>query len=35
MTSFVLIRHKVREFEEWKRGYASLLPQLKALGRVR
>jgi hypothetical protein len=32
MTSFVLIRHKVRNFEEWKRGYAALLPKLQLLG---
>ena len=32
MTSFVLIRHKVRDFGEWKRGYDALLPKLNELG---
>lgn len=32
MASFVLIRHKVRDFGEWKRGYDALLPKLKEAG---
>jgi len=27
MASFVLIRHKVRDFSEWKRGYDAHLPK--------
>ncbi len=26
MTSYMLIRHKVRDFAEWKRGYDAHLP---------
>ena len=26
MTSYLLIRHKVRDFSEWKRGYDAHLP---------
>ena len=32
MASFVLIRHKVRDFVEWKRGYDALLPRLQQAG---
>ncbi len=27
MTGFVLVRHKVRDFSEWKRGYDAHLPK--------
>ena len=27
MASFVLVRHKVRDFAEWKRGYDAHLPK--------
>ena len=27
MASFMLIRHKVRDFSEWKRGYDAHLPK--------
>ena len=27
MASFLLIRHKVRDFSEWKRGYDAHLPK--------
>ena len=27
MASYVLIRHKVRDFSEWKRGYDAHLPK--------
>jgi hypothetical protein len=32
MASFLLIRHKVREFSEWKRGYDVHLPKRTAAG---
>ena len=32
MASFVLIRHKVRDFAEWKRGYDAYLPKLNEAG---
>ena len=32
MASFVLIRHKVRDFAEWKRGYDAQLPKLIEAG---
>jgi Protein of unknown function (DUF3764). len=27
MTSYVLVRHRVRDFSEWKRGYDAHLPK--------
>ena len=32
MASFVLIRHKVRDFSEWKRGYDAHLPKRTEAG---
>jgi len=32
MANFVLIRHKVRDFAEWKRGYDAYLPKLNEAG---
>ena len=32
MASFVLVRHKVRDFAEWKRGYDAQLPKLNEAG---
>jgi len=32
MTSFVLVRHKVRDFGEWKRAYDAQLPKLNEAG---
>jgi hypothetical protein len=32
MAAFVLIRHKVRDFPEWKRGYDAHLPKRAAAG---
>lgn len=32
MASFVLIRHKVRDFSEWKRGYDAHLPKRNEAG---
>jgi uncharacterized protein YeaO (DUF488 family) len=32
MASFVLIRHKVRDFSEWKRGYEAHLPKRNEAG---
>jgi hypothetical protein len=32
MANFVLVRHKVRDFAEWKRGYDALVPKLAELG---
>ena len=32
MTSFVLVRHKVRDFAEWKRGYDAHLPKRTEAG---
>ena len=32
MANFVLIRHKVQDFAEWKRGYDAYLPKLNEAG---
>ena len=32
MANFVLIRHKVRDFSEWKRGYDAHLPKRTEAG---
>lgn len=32
MASFMLIRHKVRDFSEWKRGYDAHLPKRTQTG---
>ena len=32
MASFVLVRHKVRDFSEWKRGYDAHLPKRTEAG---
>ena len=32
MTSYVFVRHKVRDFSEWKRGYDIHLPKRVAAG---
>jgi len=32
MASFMLIRHKVRDFAEWKRGYDAHLPKRTQAG---
>jgi len=32
MASFLLIRHKVRDFSEWKRGYDAHLPKRTEAG---
>jgi len=32
MASFLLIRHKLRDFAEWKRGYDAYLPKLNEAG---
>ena len=32
MASFVLVRHKVRDFAEWKRGYDAHLPKRTEAG---
>jgi hypothetical protein len=32
MASFLLVRHKVREFSEWKRGYDAHLPKRTEAG---
>ena len=32
MPSFLLIRHKVRDFSEWKRGYDTHLPKRAEAG---
>ena len=32
MASFLLIRHKLRDFAEWKRGYDAYLPKLREIG---
>ncbi len=32
MTSFILIRHTVKDFAEWKRGYDAHLPKRAAAG---
>ena len=32
MASFLLIRHKVRDFPEWKRGYDAHLPKRNEAG---
>jgi hypothetical protein len=32
MANFVLVRHKVRDFSEWKRGYDAHLPKRTEAG---
>ncbi len=32
MANFVLVRHKVRDFSEWKRGYDAHLPKRAEAG---
>lgn len=32
MASFLLVRHKVRDFSEWKRGYDAHLPKRAQAG---
>jgi hypothetical protein len=32
MAAFLLLRHKVRDFSEWKRGYDAHLPNRTAAG---
>ena len=32
MASYLLIRHKIRDFSEWKRGYDAHLPKRTAAG---
>lgn len=32
MASFVLVRHKVRDFSEWKRGYGAHAPKRAEAG---
>jgi hypothetical protein len=32
MASFLLVRHKVRDFSEWKRGYDAHLPRRAEAG---
>jgi len=32
MASFLLVRHKVRDFSEWKRGYDAHLPKRTQAG---
>ena len=32
MSNFMLVRHKVRDFSEWKRGYDAHLPERKEAG---
>ena len=32
MASFLLVRHKVRDFSEWKRGYDAHLPKRAEAG---
>ena len=32
MTAFLLLRHKVRDFSEWKRGYDAHLPKRAEAG---
>ena len=32
MGNFLLVRHKVRDFSEWKRGYDAHLPKRKEAG---
>ena len=32
MASYLLVRHKVREFSEWKRGYDAHLPKRSEAG---
>ena len=32
MASFVLVRHKVRDYSEWKRGYDAHLPKRTEAG---
>ena len=34
MASFMLIRHKVRDFPEWKRGYDAHLPKRAEAGLI-